>query len=76
MAWGIDLAAPLPAVAAAGLQSYGATTWSAWLVAASLLWAPFWFNPQSFQLERCKADYETWGCWMHDCKDGQTGSTW
>lgn len=34
--------------------SYASTTWGAWLVVVSVLFAPFWFDPQTFQLSRCK----------------------
>ena len=30
------------------LQHYWIATWGAWLVVVSLLSAPFWFNPQTF----------------------------
>jgi hypothetical protein len=29
-------------------------TWLAWMVVVCILWSPFWFNPQTFQLARCK----------------------
>jgi 1,3-beta-glucan synthase component len=35
-------------------ESYAATTWSTWMVCISILWAPFWFNPGSFLLEKTK----------------------
>jgi hypothetical protein len=31
-------------------ESYPVTTWATWLVAVSLVWSPFWFNPQTFQV--------------------------
>lgn len=37
-----------------GPLQYMSTTWSTWLVAVAILWAPFWFNPGSFQLEKTK----------------------
>lgn len=58
------------------MQNYGATTWSAWLVAVALPWALVWFNPYSFQLERCKADFDAWLAWMGDVRDRETGNTW
>ena len=33
---------------------YAVTTWSTWMVCISILWAPFWFNPGSFLLEKTK----------------------
>ncbi|KAL6774638.1 GSL1 [Auxenochlorella protothecoides x Auxenochlorella symbiontica] len=58
------------------LLDYGALTWSTWLVAVCILWSPFWFNPQTFQLERCKDDFEAWILWMTDVIDSEAGSTW
>ncbi|KFM22655.1 Callose synthase 5 [Auxenochlorella protothecoides] len=58
------------------MQDYGALTWSTWLVAVCILWSPFWFNPQTFQLERCKDDFEAWILWMTDVIDSEAGSTW
>ena len=46
------------------------------MVAVSILWSPFWFNPQTFQLERVKDDYEAWVLWMNDVTDTSTSSTW
>ena len=46
------------------------------MVSIAILWAPFWFNPQTFQLERCKDDFEAWILWMRDVSDTSTGSTW
>jgi 1,3-beta-glucan synthase len=57
-------------------QSYAASTWSTWLVCVSILWAPFWFNPGSFQLEKTKDDFEAWLLWMGDVVDPETKSTW
>lgn len=31
-------------------QSYAGISWSTWMVSISILWAPFWFNPQTFQV--------------------------
>lgn len=32
-------------------QSYAGIAWSTWMVSVAILWSPFWFNPQTFQLE-------------------------
>lgn len=37
-----------------GPVQYASTTWSTWLVSVGILWAPFWFNPGSFLLEKTK----------------------
>jgi hypothetical protein len=57
-------------------QDYPQVSWSTWLVAVSILWAPFWFNPQTFQLERTRDDFEAWQLWMDDVVDTETNSTW
>lgn len=57
-------------------QNYPNTTWSTWLVSVSIFWAPFWFNPGSFLIERTKDDFEAWMLWMSDVVDPETGSTW
>lgn len=59
-----------------GWSQYAATTWSTWLVAVSLFWAPFWFNPSSFRLENTADDFEAWRLWMRDVVDTETKSTW
>ena len=55
---------PSPSHLRVPLQSYIGIAWSTWMVAVSILWSPFWFNPQTFQLERVKDDYEAWMLWM------------
>lgn len=56
--------------------SYAGVAWSTWMVSISILWSPFWFNPQTFQLERCKDDFEAWLLWMTDVTDTSTNTTW
>ncbi|PSC69540.1 Callose synthase 5 [Micractinium conductrix] len=58
------------------MTSYAGIAWSTWMVSVAILWAPFWFNPQTFQLERCKDDFEAWVLWMRDVTDTSTNSTW
>ena len=55
---------------------YASTTWSTWMVCIGILWAPFWFNPGSFLLEKAKDDFEAWSLWMSDVVDPETNSTW
>lgn len=59
-----------------GPLQYATTTWSTWMVCISILWAPFWFNPGSFLLEKTKDDFEAWSLWMNDVVDPETNSTW
>ena len=33
-------------------------TWGTWLVAASLIAAPFWFNPLGFSLPKVRSDFK------------------
>ena len=33
-------------------QDYVVATWGPWLIAVTLLIAPFWFNPQTFSLSK------------------------
>ena len=33
-------------------QDYVVSTWGPWLIAITLLIAPFWFNPQTFSLSK------------------------
>lgn len=56
--------------------SYAGIVWSTYMVSVAILWAPFWFNPQTFQLERCKDDFESWLLWMKDVTEPSTNSTW
>ena len=67
---------PLPDPPHPHPQSYPSLTWSTWMVAVAILWAPFWFNPSCFQLEKAKEDFEAWLLWMSDVVDAETGGTW
>ena len=40
---------PTPARPLPSPQSYAGIAWSTWMVSIAILWAPFWFNPQTFQ---------------------------
>ncbi|KAL4451723.1 hypothetical protein ABPG75_007385 [Micractinium tetrahymenae] len=57
-------------------SSYPQIAWSTWMVSVAILWSPFWFNPQTFQLERVKDDFASWLLWMRDVTDTSTNSTW
>ena len=35
--------------------NFGALTWGTWLVSASLIFAPFWFNPMTFSITKVRA---------------------
>ncbi|KDD75094.1 1,3-beta-glucan synthase, partial [Helicosporidium sp. ATCC 50920] len=74
--FGTELIFMLILLALINTSDYALLTWSAWLVAVCLLWAPFWFNPQTFQIERCTDDFEAWVLWMTDVVDAESGTTW
>lgn len=74
--YAFDLVSLLVLVALVDTPDYAALTWSTWLVVVCILVAPFWFNPQTFQIERCKDDFENWILWMTDVADNETRSTW
>ena len=47
------------------VQSYAGIAWSTWMVSVAILWAPFWFNPQTFQL------VGGWAWWVARRKAGE-----
>uniref|UniRef100_A0A6S8NKA7 1,3-beta-glucan synthase n=1 Tax=Dunaliella tertiolecta TaxID=3047 RepID=A0A6S8NKA7_DUNTE len=55
---------------------YGALTWSTWLLATTLTFAPMWFNPFSFDSDKVRANFEKWQRWMDGDVDLATGSNW
>lgn len=46
------------------VPGYGSATFGSWMVAISLVTAPFWFNPMQFVMSMTKADYKQWVRWM------------
>ena len=74
--YAFELLGLLIILALSGASDYPSTTWSSWLVCISILWAPFWCNPNTFQLEKVKDDYDSWSLWMRDVADSETNSTW
>lgn len=55
---------------------YGSMTWGVWLVSASLIFAPFWFNPMVFSTTKVKRDFFTWTAWLNGEVDPETGTSW
>ncbi len=51
-------------------------TWSSWLLAFTLLIAPLWFNPFTFEMEKVQANYTAWQQWMSGDIDSTTGTNW
>jgi callose synthase len=43
---------------------YPGRTWSLWIAAMAFLFAPFWFNPLTFEWNRVREDYMKWKTWM------------
>jgi len=62
------------------VPGYASATFGAWMVALSLLFAPFWFNPVQFVVEKTKADYKQFNRWLQgeevDPDSQQTWYTW
>lgn len=56
--------------------NYSALTWGTWLVAGSLILAPFWFNPMTFSMKKVKRDFGEWRMWLHGEIDPATGTNW
>ncbi|GIL75226.1 hypothetical protein Vretimale_7896 [Volvox reticuliferus] len=56
--------------------NYGSLTWSGWLLAFVLIFAPLWFNPFSFDIAKVKVNYLSWQRWMHGDVDPGTGTNW
>lgn len=46
------------------VPGYASATFGSWMVALSLIFAPFWFNPVQFVMAQTKADYKQWVRWM------------
>ena len=62
------------------VPGYASATFGAWMVALSLLFAPFWFNPVQFVVNQTKADYKQFNRWLQgeepDPDSKQTWYTW
>ncbi|GLI62082.1 hypothetical protein VaNZ11_004642 [Volvox africanus] len=56
--------------------NYGSLTWSGWVLAFVLIFAPLWFNPFSFDIAKVKVNYLAWERWMHGDVDPGTGTNW
>ncbi|CAK4077922.1 unnamed protein product [Aphanomyces euteiches] len=50
-------------------QNYGIMSYSLWLIAATWLWAPFFFNPSGFDWDKVIADYRDWQHWLKTKND-------
>lgn len=65
----------LAATDAAGAR-YGQQTWGIWLVAASLVFAPCWFNPLMFNLDEVQANWRAWQAWLRGEVDPDLKKSW
>ncbi|KAG2442515.1 hypothetical protein HXX76_002601 [Chlamydomonas incerta] len=79
MAMGFELAALAIALAATNdcaRCSYGGLTWGTWLAAASLVFAPCWFNPMAFSPAKVRRDMHAFAAWLRGEVDKELGCTW
>eukprot|EP00611_Tribonema_gayanum_P022145 TRINITY_DN4392_c0_g1_i8.p1 TRINITY_DN4392_c0_g1~~TRINITY_DN4392_c0_g1_i8.p1 ORF type:complete len:2019 (+),score=952.03 TRINITY_DN4392_c0_g1_i8:563-6058(+) len=73
---GFELAAALIIMACtSAAKQYIGRTWSLWLACISFLFAPFWFNPLSFEWSKCVSDYKRWMRWMSGT-GGSSSNSW
>ena len=49
-------------------------TWMLWVIALSLIYVPFLYNPNALQLAQIGADLRQWRAWAS--RDGLDGSSW
>jgi callose synthase len=54
---------------------YAGRTWSLWFAAVAFLFAPFWFNPMTFEWDRVMEDYGRWMAWMGNT-GGAVANSW
>ncbi|KDO19032.1 hypothetical protein SPRG_15218 [Saprolegnia parasitica CBS 223.65] len=50
-------------------QSYAIMSFSLWIVAATWLWAPFFFNPSGLEWDKLIDDYNDWQNWLETKND-------
>ncbi|RLN32754.1 hypothetical protein BBJ28_00021766 [Nothophytophthora sp. Chile5] len=50
-------------------QNYGIMSYSLWIIAATWLWAPFFFNPSGFDWDKLIDDYNDWQNWLKTTND-------
>ncbi|KAE8910704.1 Callose synthase 1 [Phytophthora fragariae] len=50
-------------------QNYGVMSYSLWIIAATWLWAPFFFNPSGFDWDKLIEDYSDWQNWLKTTND-------
>ena len=50
-------------------QNYGVITFSLWIIAATWMWAPFFFNPSGLDWDKIIEDYNDWQNWLRTMND-------
>ncbi|KAF0698946.1 Aste57867_10468 [Aphanomyces stellatus] len=50
-------------------QNYGIMSYSLWLIAATWVWSPFFFNPSAFDWEKLMTDFGDWQNWLKTKND-------
>ncbi|OQR96424.1 callose synthase, partial [Achlya hypogyna] len=50
-------------------QNYGIMSYSLWLIAATWMWAPFFFNPSGLDWDKVIEDYNDWQHWLQTKND-------
>lgn len=72
---GFELAASLIIILlTSSAHQYIGRTWSLWLASVSFMFAPFWFNPLSFEWGKVVEDYKKWMRWMSGTGGGGSHS--
>ncbi|TYZ60536.1 hypothetical protein PybrP1_003069 [[Pythium] brassicae (nom. inval.)] len=50
-------------------QNYGIMSFSLWIIAATWMWAPFFFNPSGLDWDKIIEDYNDWQNWLRTTND-------
>ncbi|CAI5724003.1 unnamed protein product [Peronospora destructor] len=50
-------------------QNYGVMSYSLWIIAATWMWAPFFFNPSGLDWDKIIEDYNDWQNWLKTNND-------
>ncbi|GAX79706.1 hypothetical protein CEUSTIGMA_g7147.t1 [Chlamydomonas eustigma] len=56
--------------------NYSSMTWGIWLVSASLIFSPFWFNPLTFSITKVRSDLKALAGWLSGEIDPDTNTSW
>ncbi|TMW64728.1 hypothetical protein Poli38472_011608 [Pythium oligandrum] len=50
-------------------QNYGIMSFSLWIISATWMWAPFFFNPSGLDWDKIIEDYNDWQNWLRTTND-------